>query len=784
MAYDGKAKTEKELDGELSQLLKTVVDHFDQEDRGVRDRQIRTWRRLKLLWENLQNHYYSEVAHDWRIPEQERAGQDTDQAYYDKPINIFRAYLESIIAALSVTVPPITCFPDDADNPLDVATAKAGDKIAELIFRHNNAPALWLHALFVYCTEGMIACYSYPKEDEKYGTYSEKEYEDVEEMHEYQICPVCGFEMADEVLSNQQRDEYNPDDEDVVTNDILFNMNEDICPQCLEMVNPERRRSPLTVTRLVGETSKPKSRVCLEVYGGLYVKVPVWARNQLDCPYLFYSYETHFSNALEKYPNLRDKINKKSSASSQGVYDTYEQQGRLSPQYLGEQPENNVTVRNCWLRCSAFNILDEEDCNKLKKKFPNGAKVCLVNDCVADYRNENLDDCWTLTYNPLSDSVHYDPLGLLIVSIQEITNDLVSLTLQTIEHGIPQTFANPKFLDFKSYREAEALPGAIYPSISTGRPLNEGFYEVRTATLSSEVLPFANKVQEMGQMVSGALPSLFGGQLTGSRTASEYSMSRAQALQRLQTVWKMLTLWWKDIFGKVIPMYIKEMKEDERNVQKDDFYGFINVFIRKAELEGKIGAVELDANENLPITWSQQKDSIMALLETNNEMIIQTLGSTENLPYLKKAIGLTDYKLPNEGDRQKQYEEIIQLVNSEPIMSPPDPMMVEQAVMTGMPPPEDIELPSVEVEIDVDNHEIQAEVCRTWLVSDAGRLCKTENPAGYQNVLLHMKAHKDAMIMKQMEEMQAQQPPVPEGEGVPPQQQPPITEEENVGTIQ
>ena len=48
---------------------------------------------------------------------------------------------------------------------------------------------------------------------------------------------------------------------------------------------------------------------------------------------------------------------------------------------------------------------------------------------------------------------------------------------------------------------------------------------------------------------------------------------------------------------------------------------FVNVFIRRAELEGKIGTIELEANENLPITWNQQKDAIMELFQLNNEGI-------------------------------------------------------------------------------------------------------------------------------------------------------------------
>ena len=608
-----------EIDDDTKRLLKQIVDHFDDEDRAVRDRQIRQWRRLKLLWENIQHAYYSEVAHDWRIPESERSGEDSDQGFYDKPVNVFRAYLESIIAALSVTVPPITCYPDDAENPLDLVTAKAGDKIAALVFKHNDVPLLWLHALFVFCTEGMTACYTYAKADEKYGTYEDKKYDEVTETYEQPICPFCQAEMGDKVQTNLIKDQFAPSDEDVPAWNITEEM--DICQNCMRTVLPQKQRSNLIVTRLVGITTHPKSRVCMEVFGGLFVKIPVWARTQAECSYLIYSYETHFANVLEQYPELRDKIQRGGA-----TYDLYEQWGRTSPQYRGEHPINNVTVRNCWLRPSSYNILNEDEIKDLRKQFPNGVKVVVVNDQVAAACNEALDDCWTITNNPLSDYIHFDPVGLLLTSVQDITNDLISLVLQTVEHGIPQTFADPKVLNFNAYRQSEVIPGGIYPATpKSGRALSEGFYEVKTATLSQEVLPFAQKIQEIGQLVSGALPSLFGGQMSGSRTASEYSMSRAQALQRLQTTWKMLLLWWKNVFGKVIPLYIKEMKDDEKQVKKDEFGNFVNVFIRMAEIQGKIGSIELEANENLPITWNQQKDAIMELFGMNNDAIMATL---------------------------------------------------------------------------------------------------------------------------------------------------------------
>lgn len=736
---------EDKLPKELETALLSVSDHFDLEDKAVRERQIRVWRKMKLYWDGLNNIYYSEVAHDWRVYNQELSSEsDTDQAYYDKRVNVFRAYLESIIAALSQSIPPIKCYPDDADNPQDLMTAKAGDKIGQLIFKHNDAPLLWLHALYIFATEGMAACYTYTKEDEKYGTYESEDKEDVEV--DVFKCPSCGAEQDAEKFTAREQDEFGPDADDAKINDAIINKGMIVCPECSAQIAPDHQPEHQTVSRIVGVTKKPKSRQCMEVYGGLFVKVPNYAIKQSDIPYLRFSYETHYSNVIARYGHLKTLRDGKQSKIGPGLDDPYESWGRLSTQYNGEYPTNTVTVNNYWFRPSAFSVLPEEDAEKLRKKFPNGCKLVKISKMFAEACNENLDDCWTITHNPLSDYIHFDPLGLLLVSIQDITNDLISLVIQTIEHGIPQTFADPSVLNFAAYRQTEVVPGGIYPATpKAGKSVGEGFYEVKTATLSPEVQPFAQNVQNLGQLVSGALPSLFGGVSEGtSKTASEYSMSRSQALQRLQTNWKMFTFWWKDIFGKAIPAYMKDMMEDEKYVDKDEKGNFINVFIRKAETEGKIGSIELEGAEQLPLTWAQKKEAVMALINLSNPLILDALLSPENIPVVEQILGLTDFVIPGSVDRDKQWEEINILLNSTPVPNPND---------APADPSDDI-LPSVEPEPQADDHDIHIEICKYWVVSAAGRLAKTENQEGYQNVLLHLKAH---LLIQQIEQMKQQQ---------------------------
>lgn len=782
---------------EVQRLLKTIYDDCVAEDISVRERQIRQWRRLKLLWEGFQHIYYSEVAHDWRVWDFEQ-DENSNQDAYDKPVNVFKAYLESIIAALSITVPSIKCYPDDADNTLDLATAKAGDKISQLIYRHNDVSLLWLHALFVFSTEGMTACYSYADEDKKYGTYQEKSYDDVEETHQISKCPLCNHTIDDNVVPpgtpippqvpNQIPNQIPGTSPAPIPGQIPgqipgeipnqipenstdeFDPQGDVCPACGQLMVPQVNQETFVVSRLVGITDLPKSRMCMEVYGGLYVKIPNYVKCQSEAPYLIFSKECDYSMIVEEYQHLHGKFGKEfrkklnSGNQVEGAYSQYEQWGRLSPQYQGEYPINVVTVNHAWIRPAKFNILpNEADVSQLKKLYPNGVKVTFVNDEFASACNEDLDDHWTLSYQPLSDFLHFDPPGQGLVSIQEITNDLISLILQTIEHGISQTFADPAVLGFKAYGETEVTPGGIFPATpKSGKSLSDGFHDLKTATLSQEVMPFQQSIQSMAQLTSGALPSLFGGQMSGGgETASQYSMSRAQAQQRLQNTWKMFTVWWKTIFGKVVPMYIKTVKEDERDVQKDIDGNFVNILIKKAELEGKIGKVELEGSETLPQTWSQIKDTIEKLMINPNEVIQKMLSAPENLSLVHDALGLVDFYIPGEDDIIKQYDEIKLLLNSSPLPNPE----FNPADPTSMP-----ETPSVEVDVTFDNHIVEFEICRKWIVSEAGRQTKTDNEEGYRNVLLHGKLH--FMQLQQMQ--QAQQASMPVSGAAPPKKPNPL----------
>jgi hypothetical protein len=732
--------------------LKLIIEQFSKEDETVRQRQIHTWKKMELYWSGYTNVYWDNTARDYRTWNADlNTGTSLNEAsYYDKPVNVFKAYLETVIAALSTVVPKIKCAPDDAENPDDLTTAKGATKIAELVYQHIDAPLLWVKALYIYCTQGMIAAYNYPHCDEKYGLVEQPKYESKEEEVQKAYCSNCGValpqqdKIAADDLNEQEETEFAPDDEDAPLHAALDDAEKTggvICPSCMVQMDPDFKTEKVIVQRLTGFTQNPKSRQLIDVNGGLFVRVPNYARKQEDIPYLAYCYETHYVNVFKKYPDLRSKF----TGGKIGTYSTgnadYERWGRLSTQYLGEFPTDTPTVRNWWLRPQAFEIInDDAERKELYKRYPDGCKVVLVNEEFAEACNENLDDCWTLTYNPLSESIHFDPLGLMLTSVQEITNDLIALTLQTIEQGIPQTFVDPQTLNLDLYSKSEVRPGSIYPAKpKTGKSLQDSFFMTKTASLGPEVMPFGEKIEQLGQFTSGAMPGLFGGGGPASqRTSGQAQLARNAAMQRLQTPWKMLNYWWKNVFSKVIPAYIEDMLEDERIV-REVHNNYINDVIERAQLGGKIGNISVESSDSLPQTWAETRDVLMNLIQLNNPQVLEILGGPENLELISDALGVTDFVMPGEADREKQFREIQILLGAAPIQD-----------ANGQ------EIPSLMPELMVDDHKVEADITRYWLVSEAGQIAKLKNEEGYKNVVAHLKAHIN--MMKQL-----QGPPMPPG---------------------
>ncbi len=792
-------------DTDIAKWISEIIDHLDKHDKFARDSQIKKWRKQMCYWDSIQYIWWSDFAFDWRTPDQireEDPGSDIDPALYAKIINIYRAYGEVIIAAMSSALPTVPFVPDDAENPDDLSSAKAYTKIGMLIQKHNYAELLFMKALYLLYNQGVIFGYNENRASGKYGVYEKPIISDANIVTREYYCANCGYSLGSDEISatptespaaptggfppfgEEEADPSNmalppdpappsapplapgPSMPTAAQHPIGIQM----CPQCGYENMPESDDYEEVVPRITGYDKVPKSREVLEVYGPLNVKISPWATKKEDLPYLILETEEHYAKLQDIYPEIAERIQPLIDM------DTFDRSMRSNVAFKGDVATDLCTTRRCWLAPWSFNVLGvgkrDDEIKQLKEMYPNGVYAVVINkDLVVEGVPDNAADHWTITEHPLSEGIHAESIGSTVIPIQDMTNEGWNLTLEGIEFGIPELYADPDVLDFDSYSRSEARPGQVSPAKApAGRSLGEGFFEAKTSSISQEIDKFLNRLERVGQFVSGALPTVFGGAIQGgSGTAKEYEMSRAQALQRLQITWKIVKIWWAKMLAKAVRSFAINMLEDEKYVEKRGS-SYVNVWIRKIHLTGKVGEVEPDVNESFPISWAQKRDMILQLFQGGNEDVMTVLRHPENAGLIALIIGVPELYIPGDDDRNKQLVEIGEMILSEPIQGPP--MMAPggmgspeggQMVPGNEAPGGPTELPqepslesSVRIEPALDNHEVESTVCHAWLVSEVGLQYKKENPGAYLNVMLHMQAHQQVLAQQQAAEMAAQ----------------------------
>jgi hypothetical protein len=675
---------------ELQAALVSLVQKYEREDQSVRQQQLRQWKKNDLYWHGIQHIFWSEVNQDWINPAapgfKNDSGQDT---VYDFSINIYRAHGESVIAALSAQTPTVRFPPDDADDEDDLLTSKTFSKIADLVQKHNQSKLLLMQALFTLWNQGLVAAYLSPKTSEDYGMVQIPEYE------AQLACPVCGFmtEGGDQGLPVDEFTGSSP------------------CPKC---------GSPMESRQTISNIKEfPKCRTIIELYGPINAKVSHRAVTQKDCGYIILNQDK--PHALLK--SLFKDVKLSGSSSS----DAEEAETRASSLYGdGAGEYESSPLKRCWLRPWTYNDCEESLADKLRKQFPKGCYVALVGDSFAEARAESMDDFWILGKCGLSRFIHSDPIGKPLISVQELRNQLLNLTEETIEHSIPSGFADPRVLNFDEYAKQPARPGDVYPAKPReGHSLGESFYESGRSNLSKEVGAFANQLDQDGQFVVGSFPSIYGGPSEGSsRTASEYSQSRQMALQRLSITLTMLNYWWANVLDKSVRLFLATMVADEERFVESKNGSYVNVFIRRAEAQGKVGNVEPESVDNFPMTLAQKQTLVLDLMKMGNDFIEAALFDPENRKLLANWFGLLELEIPGEAQRVKQARETQQMLKGA----------------------------MVEVDSLVDEHELHIHSLTSFMVSEEGQLVMRENPEAYMMLREHLSMHKELQAQQQMAE--------------------------------
>lgn len=682
--------------------IRELLKQFEEENKYYRSFKLREWKRKDLYWHNIQYIYWADELEGFGDIGVAGGTEQDEERIEARVVNVYRAHGEAIVAALSGGIPTVKFFPEDADDTSHLDTAKAWSKGWDLIKRRNKMPLLFVKALWTLYNQDFVACWNQNIASPTYGIIEKPVFKTEDYTIDAYNCPHCGYEM--------QQDEV-------------------FCQQCGMEVIPQTKQVQKQRQVQVGTEEVPKSSEKLEICGPLNVNIPFWLEDFRDTTHLIHETEYHYAFLRKEHPQFREKITARESSD-------VESRWARTPFMSNTTVQGLTTRKKLWLTPIAYEAMDNDEHRKMfQKQFPVGCCATVIgNDLVVEIYEESLFDRWTLTKSPLSRHVHADSMGNTVMDIQDLTNDVVNLTVQTIEYGISETFADPDTLDFDAYKENPNKPGSVTPAkAEPGARISDKFFMTRPATLSKEVKSFADDLMQYGQFSSGAFPSIYGGNISGSRTVGEYDRSRSQALQRLSIHYAMLKEFVLEVAEKSVKSFMNNMRTDERVVVEQNGQ-FLNDWIYKKHLQGRVGKVEGEVSEVFPVAWQQKIETIMKLLELQNETISDNLLHPQNAIMMKNLMGLPELYVQGEGARNKQWGEIYEMLQQQAI--PLDEMQPEIGYRSSLPTE------------DTDDDNVEYEVCMAFINGDKGQYAKQNNRAGYYNVVLHAKEHLSKLQMQ------------------------------------
>ena len=544
------------------------------------------------------------------------------------------------------------------------------------------------------------------------------------------------------------------------------------CPHCgAELTAAALHKSErVTVPRVAGIRRIPNGQEVISIAGGLELNTPVWANEMHEFPYLQWQAEVHRAKLKAAYPWVADRIE---SAPAMGAEDVYARVSRVSVEQgipsvaPGDALMNLITFDRTWLRPWAFYAVDDETVrHDLLALFPQGCYVAFAGDVYCEARNESMDDHWRVLHALPGDGQNRPSVGDSLVQVQERYNTLSNIQAETYEYGIPPIYADPQVLDFDAIGNQTAEPAAHLPARARpGQPLAAGFFQPAAAQVPPDMIRHQQDlIGPVAQFLTGLFPAVFGGNMEDVKTASGYAMARDQAMGRLGLVWRRLKQFYADVMLLAVDCFRKNRPENV-DVPLLGPDGMLDAkMIRVADLKGNI-CVHPEADETFPRLKSQQRAVLQQLFGLKDPLIQEALAEPANVSYIKNVLGLTELVVPGEDSRNKQLREIQVLLTSAPIVIQPDVTRNPRTVLdtTTHSPTSDgtrassahhtdhespvtnhqspAILPSLPIDVLLDDHAVEFEECKRWASSEAGQAAKLTNPAGFANVRAHAEAH-------------------------------------------
>lgn len=611
------------------------------------------------------------------------------QGAYDYTQNIYRGYCRKLEAVLGTRIPNATAVPDDPSSETDQAAARAANDAAQYIRQHCElqVQVLWLvFSLFNFGT-----------------SFWHIDWVEDGDLNGWKEVPQTG----------EGSQTLGADDPDL-SGGFQVPVPEDLPPQRL-----------------------PKGALEISLFDASEISVPLDAdgrRGVKDCHWLRREREQHKSGLLQQWGEVlrADKDPKESLdlQSSSFLYGESIRSAMASPiGVVRPRRENRWTVIDEYWTPRMYQMVDDKSARgMLQENFPEGLQITAVKGRIVALTPKRLVDVWQECQPEPTQRIMCDPLGDDWMVTQDILNNLLNQQNESVERSNEPGFADPSRVDLDAWQRRRDNPGDLIPALRpAGGTLADLIFRPPPLQFSEQIPAFRAQVEETSRETSGLLEAIWGGD-TSDPTARQTELKTNAAIRQLGVIWVMIGKSLEQVYLKAC----KILSENEDGIlafsKKNQFGKFDTVSVVMEDLRG--GSFHFEADEAIPMTWGQQRDLLMWMLD-KPEDILRAWGLDDplNIYEFKALLGMPGMRVPHLDDRDKGMSVIGKLLQEVPTPGPPDPQSGQLGPPSASIPP-DWE----------DDSEFMAKLAKAYLINNF--TLAQSSPDGYQNVVLWGQAHE------------------------------------------
>ncbi len=485
----------------------------------------------------------------------------------------------------------------------------------------------------------------------------------------------------------------------------------------------------------------PKSQVVISVHGALDVTLPETADDQTQMDHLSFHLDIPMSKGRATYPWLKD-IEPGGIVTDDDILSRLFRvavRANVMPRATTESLDTIVTLVRIWLKASEFfQIRDDVKRQALMQKFPDGVCMHFLGGAFAAAINESMEAHWSIEFASEGRGTKRPGLGDSFIGVQDQINILSNLYHEYEVRGIPTIYHYDKAVNSEALNKMEARPGNHLPVTPPQRDnpnIPNLFWPSPAVEVPQSLIQRLNDLSTgvIGQFLTGIFPALSGAGLGGvvQETASGFQRQIEQSMGRVALYYRRQ----RSLHQRTMNLAVREFAASQNQETSLSAPGKKSRKIDPMAIRKGSFHIYPEADEGYPVLFRDKREQLNVM--TTDPAFAPSNTLMENLMYVRRVRGFNDYTIAGEDAWIKQSKEIEDLLATGPI--PPDPDAVSTALAQGQPPPQ----PTTSVAIGpLDNDQVEFQRCVAWANCEEGLEAKEENPAGYQNVIMHAMAHK------------------------------------------